>query len=222
MSYTPYNTAAGWKAINQGNCSDQQKIAIDTLGALTDPSGAFGKETASVATIPITVGAKDSIVFDDYAGKKILAVAGLKPAGTLQIINQASGFDYTAANIFDAAYIMGSSINLTSIMGSFNLNMSFTGVGSSAEWDTGYFDNVIICYVDGYTASNNNGMILFTTVAGQTNYLSSAMNGVTSGLVVYGQLILDPSQYTFDGTGGIDLVLDDAVEAGLQLIIIPS
>lgn len=184
--------------------------------------GTFGKQTATVAPMTITVGAKDSVSFDDYAGKKILAIAGLKPDGSFQLIKDASGFDYTAATVYDAAYIMGASINLSTLMGSFNLNMAFTGVGSSAEWDTGYFDNVLICYVDGYTASNNNGMILFTTVAAQTTYLSSALNGVTAGLVVYGQLVLDPSQYTFDGTGGIDLVLDDAVEAGLQLIIIPS
>lgn len=184
--------------------------------------GNFGKETASVATIPITAGVKDSIALDDYAGKKIIAIAGLKSDGTFQLISQAPGFDYTAANIFDAAYIMGSSLNLTSIMSGFNLNMAFTGVGSSAEWNSGYFSQVIICYTDGYNTPNNTGMIKFTTVAAQDTYSSSALNGVSSGLVVYGQLILDPSQYSFDGIGSITLNLEDAVEAGLQLIIIPA
>jgi hypothetical protein len=64
-------------------------------------------------------------------------------------------------------------------------------------------------------------MVQFTTEEGVDAYTNPALQGITIGIVVYGQLLLAPNQYSLTGdTITIDPGLP--VEGGLQLVIIPT
>lgn len=199
------------------------QVLVDILQQLS--SGGALLRTVSKGDLAITTGSpKDTVDFTAYAGKQVVGVYGIVAATKLPaVITSASGFAFTPANDTDALMIGGSGIGLAAVQGDFNIALYLTGVGSTCQFDTGYFQSCHLLYIDTAPSINQTGMILLTTVAAQTDYTDSALIGVTSAFVVYGQLPLDPSQYTLNATTGtITLILDDTVEAGLQLVIFPA
>lgn len=222
MSYTPYFTASQWKANNLGAASDQMKVAIDTLGALQVANESFGRQTVQAANMPITTGSSDSVSFSAYAGKKIVGIAGVVASnGNVIDLKNATGFSLTAANQFDSIFIAGSSVAGSNLLGNFNVNLTLTGVGTSASWNTGYLQSVTIFYIDDAVVNPTYGNVSFTTLDAVDTYTDSGLNGMSIGYVIYGQGILEPSQYTLTGSS---ITIDPGfpVEADKQLIIIPA
>jgi len=185
-------------------------------------SGSFGKRTVNAAVMAITIDTTDSVSFSDYAGKKIVGVAGIKAADS-DVINlkNAAGYQLTAANEFDAIYINGASISLISVLGDFNLTMPFTGVGTSAEWNTGELSAVVVFYIDDVENSISSSMIQFTTVEAQSDYTDTGLSGKSIAIVFYGQGILSPDQYSLAGS---TITIDPGfpVEGDKRLVIFTS
>lgn len=199
------------------------QVLVDILQQLS--SGGALLRTAQKGDLNIIAGSpKDSVDFTAYAGKQIIGVYGIVAStGQPAVITSATGFTLTPANDTDALLIGGSGIGLANTQGDFNIALYLTGAGSTCEFNTGYFSSAHLLYIDTAPAQNQIGMILLTTVGAQTDYTDSSLLGVNSAFVVYGQLPLDPSQYTLNPTTGtISLILYDAVEAGLQLVIFPA
>jgi hypothetical protein len=190
-------------------------------------NGNIGKQNANIAFLNvITDGGTDSVTLDDYAGKKIIALAGIVTATkAVEVVSSAPGYALTPATPTDNIFLNGSGIGLINVLGFFNVTASITGVGTEVSWNTGRYSSVFVVYADESNTSptSNTGMIRFTTVDAVDTYTDSALTNITVGVVVYGQSILAPSQYT--KTVGSDTITIDPglpVEGGLQLIIIPA
>jgi len=232
MPYTPFHTAEEWKALSTGAPSQQQQIEVDLLGAMQDfqtqiQNGNIGKQNANIAFLNVTTGGgTDSVSLSAYAGKKIIALAGIVTATkAVEVVSNAPGYALTPATPTDNIFLNGSSIGLINVLGFFNVTTTITGVGTEVSWNTGRYSSVFIVYADGSNTSSSTttGMIRFTTADAVDTYTDSALAGITVGVVIYGQGILSPSQYTH--TAGSDTITIDPglpVEAGLQLIIIPQ
>lgn len=223
MTYIPNKTATGWKYYQAGvNGTDEMRLLTDLLGALRDPEVNVGRPVVQTAYMTITTGATDSIDFSAFAGTVPIAIVGKKASDdTFENIVTAgsNNFTLTAANDFDALLITNQGINLTSLAQSFRLQNTLTGAGTSATFDTGKYSAVIYYYI--YTgAAESSYPATFITAAGVDTYYSSALLGIGNVWVVYGQMVLDSSQYTLI-TGAITLNVG-AVEAGKQLVIIPA
>lgn len=230
MPYTPFHTAEEWKALSTGAPSQQQQIEVDLLGAMQDfqaeiDNGNIGKQNANIAFLNVTTGGgTDSVSLSAYAGKKIIALAGIVTATkAVEVVSNAPGYALTPATPTDNIFLNGSGIGLINVLGFFNVTATITGVGTTVSWNTGRYSSVFVVYADASASSASAGLIRFTTVDAVDTYTDSALANITVGVVVYGQSILAPSQYT--KTAGSDTITIDPglpVEADLQLIIIPQ
>lgn len=203
----------------------QIKLLLEAM-ALSQAQGNIGKQTANVSFLAITTGSpKDSVSLAALAGKKLIALAGIVASNdTVTVVSSAPGYSLTSGDEMDTLFVNGASIGLINVLGFFNANFAMVGAGTSAEWNTGHYSSVFAVYINENTvAPSTTSMITFTTADAVDTYTDSALVGVTPGVVIYGQSILAPSQYT-KVVGSDTITIDPGlpVEADLQLIIIPQ